>query len=79
MNNIIIGFLSASRYDDTQKNFNFMEVFRMKQLNLYEQKLNGLALLILGILTPIIIGDGSFSVIAIPVGLNLLFSKEIIQ
>lgn len=51
----------------------------MKQLNLYEQKLNGLALLILGILTLIITGDGSFSVIAIPVGLNLLFSKEIIQ
>ncbi len=51
----------------------------MQQLNLYEQKLAGLALLLLGILTPIITSDVTFSVIAIPAGISLLLSKEIIQ
>ena len=42
-----------------------------------KQKLSGLALAAIGIITPILLdGDATFSIIALPLGIWLLFTKE---
>ena len=42
-----------------------------------KQKLSGLTLAAVGIITPILLnGDATFSLIALPVGIWLLFTKE---
>ena len=42
-----------------------------------KQKLSGLTMAAIGIITPILLdGDGTFSIIALPLGIWLLFTKE---
>ena len=42
-----------------------------------KQKLSGLTMAVIGIITPILLdGDATFSLIALPVGIYLLFTKE---
>ena len=42
-----------------------------------KQKLSGLTLAAIGIITPILLdGDGTFSIIALPLRIYLLFTKE---
>ena len=42
-----------------------------------KQKLSGLTLAAIGIITPILLdGDGTFSIIALPLGIWLIFTKE---
>ena len=42
-----------------------------------KQKLSGLTMAAVGIITPILLdGDGTFSIIALPLGIYLIFTKE---
>ena len=42
-----------------------------------KQKLSGLTMAAVGIITPILLdGDGTFSIIALPLGIYLLFTKQ---
>ena len=42
-----------------------------------KQKMSGLAMAVIGIITPILLdGDCTFSLLALPVGIYLLFTKE---
>lgn len=43
------------------------------------QKLAGVTLVIIGIVTPVIMGDGSISVLILPLGLWLIFTREVIM
>lgn len=42
-----------------------------------KQKLSGLTMAAIGIITPILLdGDGTFSIIALPLGIYLIFTKQ---
>ena len=50
---------------------------RAKTIYYIKQKLSGLTMVAMGIITPIICnGDATFSLIALPLGIYLLFTKE---
>lgn len=50
---------------------------REKTIYFLKQKLAGLTMLLIGIITPIVCdGDATFSIIAIPVGICLFVAKE---
>lgn len=52
---------------------------RKKRIALYyiKQKLSGLIMLVIGILTPFLLdGDATFSLLAVPMGLYLIFTRS---
>ena len=50
---------------------------RVEAIYYIKQKLSGVVLAAIGIITPILLdGDATFSLIALPVGIYLLFTKE---
>ena len=50
---------------------------RAKTIYYIKQKLSGLTMVAVGIITPILLdGDATFSLIALPLGIWLLFTKE---
>ena len=50
---------------------------KAKRAYYIKQKLSGLVMAAIGIVMPILLdGDGTFSIIALPLGIYLLFTKE---
>ena len=50
---------------------------RAETIYYIKQKLSGLTMAVIGIITPIILdGDCTFSLVALPLGIYLLFTKE---
>lgn len=50
---------------------------RAEKIYYIKQKLSGLTMAAVGIITPILLdGDATFSLVALPVGIYLLFTKE---
>lgn len=50
---------------------------KAEQIYYIKQKLSGLTIAAIGIITPILIdGDATFSLIALPLGIWLMFTKE---
>ena len=50
---------------------------RAETIYYMKQKLSGLAMVAIGIITPILLnGDATFSLIALPLGIYLIFTKE---
>ena len=49
---------------------------KVERIYYIKQKLSGLIMAAIGILTPFLCGDVTFSLIALPLGLILMFTKE---
>ena len=50
---------------------------RAETIYYIKQKISGLAMVAIGIITPILLnGDATFSLIALPLGIYLIFTKE---
>lgn len=54
-----------------------MKISRMEYVYYLKQKISGLVIIVIGILTPLILdGDATFSFVAFPLGIFLLLTKE---
>lgn len=58
-------------------NYNRSKVRRKAERTYYiKQKISGLVVLSIGIITPFLLGDATFSLLAAPIGIGLIITKQ---